>query len=170
MLHSALLPFCSRSQPAPGSADANTNKSKPGGGEQFWISTASGGTVTKHRLQRHVRSRTLHNEHLTLHKYTERKCIPTQNCSAVQKKQKCMWEEKNTCKRGCLVWVCLFGFFFNQQKTHKPLKPCCWCQYLLVVLSDQNPAWACQYFPCVSRCHNFYFADAMDCPYWLQDC
>lgn len=57
---------------------------------------------------------------------------PNPNCSAVQQKQKCVWEEKNTCKRDCMFgggFCCLFGIFFLINKN--PHKPCCWCQYLL---------------------------------------
>lgn len=99
MLHSALLSFCSSFQPAPGRADTNNNKSKPERGEQFWTSAASGGSVTEHRLQRHVGSRIPHNEFLTHHKNKERKFIPAQITQQFRK-TKCVWEKKNSCKSG----------------------------------------------------------------------
>lgn len=100
MLHSALLPFCSRFQPAPRRADINTNKLKPDRGEQFWTSAASDETVTKHRLQRHVGSRTPHNECLTRHKKKKKRGEVYPYQTTQFRKTKCVWEEKNICKRG----------------------------------------------------------------------
>lgn len=45
---------------------------------------------------------------------------PNPNCSAVQQKQKCAWEEKNTCKRDCMFgvsFVVWLDFFFLNQQT-----------------------------------------------------